>query len=370
VCTLRPLDPKEQAVSTLTKQGTIYSETTGTGIALIEISLVHKDGSPVQTLNIGALPGQQEDPYPVPKLGITFKRIEDVYQSINKSDKHSYCVQVRLVNTTLKQTVLQDWIELTLNQVMTAWSFERHLERSRTGMLLLSPHFRSQSNFEREDREKALDSFCRGLPSLIRMAKIASDLPHPGFEMVSIGEPVRATILAKLTLDILERAILNLMFNEKKVNLDDCPDMVILRLCKGQEQRLVHLSRDSSRKGVCLADKNDLSMKTLKDTPLLSPEYVCIFGFDKEFSADTRPGDIDTPPKTRFKPPDSAHLFSNVLVGRTTNGSKSKIIHDSIMRLMKQSPSVFRRSMLFVLSVSRTSRDLLSYNFNPQLVKM
>eukprot|EP00957_Ditylum_brightwellii_P033304 2523588-Ditylum_brightwellii.AAC.1 len=117
------LDPKYQALSTLTEKGKFFSRNTGSGIALIEFFLLNKDGSILETLSVGVSPGIEDARLNISSSFLKVRRIPDSFSTHDATAVHksAYRIRVKVTNTTLTDlSILHDWIELTLNQVVAA----------------------------------------------------------------------------------------------------------------------------------------------------------------------------------------------------------------------------------------------------------
>lgn len=168
------LDPKVQALSTLTEKGAEYSRQTGAGIAIIELNLVDSEGNQLPELPVLTSPADAAEYTEANSLRVRLINGE--------ADRESpaYFVQVRIDDTGLKREVLHDWVRLTLDQVLVAWTVERHLERQQRGVLRPIPQ-----QEKKDAKEHFLDAICPGLPALRHIFESSYDLPHPAVLKVS-----------------------------------------------------------------------------------------------------------------------------------------------------------------------------------------
>ena len=346
------LDPTYQGVSTLTDKGEIHCRQAGTGIAIIELSLLHIDGSPVKTIDLGMPVSPRGSAISLPSEHLCFRKASN--SSVDEAG--SYIVRVRIVDTALKRQHLHDIIELTLNQVLIAWTIERQIERSKLNILrpLIAMDFwRKHSSFSTDrDRMGVVDSICIGLPALISMLEKSHSLPHPAIAKLEIPGVIRASSVATATLELLERCI----FKPLAVDpLDSASsDLCVVRLCRSEMPRLVRLEWDvSNRNAVVKAGLGD-AVEVIRDSHIDCPEYLCFYcwsNFGNE-------GERANPP---------SRMYKEIMVGSGTNDKSSSM--EFLAGFKATNPGVFKRSFAFVFSVKRNRRILWAYNWNPQLVK-
>lgn len=108
------LDPRFQAVSTLTQQGIEYSRRASTGLALIEFKLLHANKSigdaQVKDTNVGRIPGREFDPLQLLK-SLRFKKLST--KDAMEGDKQAIGkirLSVKIFNTTLEADAIYRWI--------------------------------------------------------------------------------------------------------------------------------------------------------------------------------------------------------------------------------------------------------------------
>ena len=117
------LDPTYQGVSTLTDQGEKYCRQAGTGIAIIELSLLRGDGNPVAEIDFGATVKPQDSDISVPMEELRIRQDNGDNGPVDVAG--NYAVRVRIIDTALKRQYLHDMIELTLNQALIGWYTEK-----------------------------------------------------------------------------------------------------------------------------------------------------------------------------------------------------------------------------------------------------
>ena len=117
------VDPTYQPVSTLTAKGDEYRKKSGSGIALVAVELLRSDGIPVRYIRTGASPKSMVGHVYYSTDMLRMKRIEHSFSNtLNLSGaaasfRTNYRIRIRITNTLLDVAILQNWIELSLNQV-------------------------------------------------------------------------------------------------------------------------------------------------------------------------------------------------------------------------------------------------------------
>ena len=108
------LDPRFQAVSTLTQQGMKYSRRASTGMALIEFKLLHANkpfgDAQVKDTYVGRVPGREFDPLQLLK-SLRFKKLSP--KDAMEGDEYALGrirLSVKIFNTTLEADAIYRWI--------------------------------------------------------------------------------------------------------------------------------------------------------------------------------------------------------------------------------------------------------------------
>ena len=110
-----PLDPKFQATSTLTRKGAHLARHSGGGIALFRFQIL-KGNAIIKRFQVGG---------ELPSMTIE----QDLHKTVDVIDNSTdaqreeniYSLRLTVVNTTLNVETLISWIELSINQVISAW---------------------------------------------------------------------------------------------------------------------------------------------------------------------------------------------------------------------------------------------------------
>ena len=360
-----PLDPEFQPVCTLTTKGAEYARTTGTGIAIIEVTLVDCNGQTVQKLVVGQVPDETQG---LPEWNAATLRLQKLEKGGGVITP--YRIRVSIADTSLNRTVLHSWLELTLNQVLIAWVIERHIQRMRLGKLEVRAldvggggidH--QASSFTDAEKNALIESLVPGFPRLFNILEASHDLPHPEIEKLELGGVIRASSVATVALDLLEKC-LNGLKRDTSHSTKSHGDkrVVIVRLSRTQRPTPVDLIWDAGREKA-LATKSGSSLNSnavLQDSPIDCPEYLCFYCFS-HYSEDAEDENPLLSP--------SAMCFREVMVDDNSDGRKGIPFIDALLSIRKSHPSAFSRSLAFVLSVKRNRRMLVTYNWNPQVVR-
>lgn len=351
-----PLDPDYQPVCTLTEKGKLFSAKTGIGIALLNVTLVDRNDHIAERLHVGQSPTEPESGRVSKDTLLRLQRVEgDV-------EMPQYRIRVSIADTALDREALHGWVELTLNQVLVAWVVERHIECSQRGLLEGQGTIVQRTLSTDEDRRMAIDSLEPGFPHLFDMLQESYDLPHPAIELMELGGVVKASSVSNVALSLLERCFLGLM-SRKEVPaapedvLNGISQTTVIRLSRSQQPTPVNLVWDSRREKAQVTQSGRVSM--IQDSPIDCPEYVCFYCFDHY--SDDNDSDSRLPP--------SSMCFREIMVDDKSDGRKHVPFRGALQSLRKRNPSSFSRSLVFVLSVKRNRRQLLTYNWNPEIWK-
>jgi hypothetical protein len=321
------LDPAAQHVTTLTDQGRIYSRQAGSGIAVIQVSLLHGSSS------VGRICVGKGDTMLETNFGVS-----NEYTSLNPvtpDSKGTYKLVVKVTNTTVDVEAIQKWVNLSLCQVLAAYTIERHRESC-----LQSASITCTSSAK--GNREALSILMPGLPPLEDMMTIAVDLPHPAMMKIQSKTRLQATSLAVLALDLTEKAVLSAIFN-KSTRLP-YEGVEIFRVANTASR--VSVTRDRILKAKVVSSE---SGRVIKDNHVDCPEYICVFGLRQ---SDGNP--INSP----------HHLFfKEIHVPRPETSVFTEVLH----RIRSLKPALFELHMVFILRVSRNSRSLITYNVSPQI---
>ena len=323
------LDPTAQHVTTLTNQGRIYSRQAGSGIAVIQVSLLH-GSTPASRICVGKGDEMLENSL----------RVSKEYMSLNQNvdmSKETYKLLVKVTNTTVDIEAIQKWVYLSLCQVLAAYTIEHHRE----SCLHAKSSIPVLSTAAKGDRD-ALNQLMPGLPPLEDMMTITIDLPHPAMMKVQSKTRLQATSLAVLTLDLTEKAILSAIFN-KSMRLP-YDGIEIFRMANTASR--VSMTRDRILKAKVVSVANG---RIIRDKHVDSPEYICVFGLRQS------DGNAINSPQHLF--------FKEIHVARPETSVFTEVLH----RIKSLKPALFERHMVFILRVSRNSRSLMTYNVSPQI---
>ena len=212
------MDPEFQPVCTLTAKGAEYSRRAGTGIALIDVTLMTRGGQVVQELNVGQNPSEVEG-VSLHTLDVSSLRFK---KANNDGEMPDYRILVSIADTALDREALHSWIELTLNQVLIAWVVERYIQRSQLGQRAgrrkatdtAAPRRAAGASLSKRERRTMIDKLEPGFPHLYDILDASYDLPHPAIEKLEMGGVIKASSVASVALALLEKC-LNGLFTRK-----------------------------------------------------------------------------------------------------------------------------------------------------------
>ena len=351
------LDPSLQSESTLTAKGSRYSAQTGTGLAIIEISMLNRNGHPLHNM-MAAIPARDvDDTKPSSIQSLTFSEAVDKYDDGDGSNDTPIYIRVSIADTALKTDVLHDWILLSMNQAIAAWNVERQLERIQNG--LKSSFFIPFPDQAGRDNKLAMEKVCPGLPILVGILEHAQKLPDPTALIEEYDGIVRSSTVASVALDLLEKIVLDQIQATMRSRLS--PDkhykLVIFRSSRTSSPLIVTLERDSSGRVTVRGANQSTPSPPIIDSPIDCPEYT-IFFHSPDYSTWNDSNQIVAYPK----------LFKEVAVGyekSTEKGEFAKLLFD----FKQHNASLFRRSIAFVFNVKRNRRRLLAYNWNNALFR-
>lgn len=370
------VDPHYQPVSTLTKRGDQYRKKSGTGIALVEIELLDGDGSRVDSIRTGNFAQLKNCDYSLELLRVRriFDESNEVTSSSPAVSSRNYRVHIRIVNTLLDARILQSWIELSLNQALVGFRIEAVLMESHKA-ISVSPNFNAVADeqpalppgWRRGSNPNAaaicsrdVDFLCKGIPGLYSIISRSHDLPHPAVVKSEFRKiPVKAALLAPLTLSLLDDGLMHDLQLERRGSCDDFRGgVVIIRTTPTDKARLVAINRGGSAGSVRVTEHNtDGRSRKLFDRVTDSPEYIVAFGLGHSREKEDDDG---SDKKRRSSVLRSQLVFRELVVEDPSENPFSKRLHD----FKSLRPDLFQRSLAFILHVTRSSRSLYVYNWN------
>ena len=355
----------------------------GTGIALVEIELIDKDGSRVEAIRTGSV--QEKNSYADRiNYSVELLRMKRICEGASTCN-HRVCIRIQ--NTLLDAKLLQSWIELSLNQALVGFQIESVLMQRATicttgsGDASASPihpsaaddwtgpnlnqGMRSRSGKTSPICSREVDSLCKGIPALQSIISHSFDLPHPAVVRASLN-PSRvmpSTLLAPLTLSLLDDALLHELHPERRGSkLSYRGGAVIIRTAPAENAMLVTIDRDASTGSVRVAETISKGRpRKVVDRATDSPEYIVAFGLGYSRENDDGDDNDDTADKRRHSSAFRSKLvFRELVVEDPSEDSFSKRLRD----FKSLRPDLFKRSLAFILHVTRSSRVLYVYNWN------
>ena len=355
-----PLDPEFQPVCTLTEKGAEYSRKAGTGIALIQVTLIDKDGRVVKELTVGQAPNESES---MPAFDAGSLRLKKVEVGSADGKLSDFFIRVSITDTVLDREALHSWVELTLNQVLVAWIIERHIQRAQLGLLRhnTSTVVRNEpQTFSSENERKHIaNDMVPGFPHLVDLLNASHDLPHPAIEKLKLEGVIKASSVATVALGLLEKCLNALLRKETKhcaSNISGLSGTVVIRSARDQRPKIVNLSWDSQGEAARVTESKSGISSTAQDSPIECPEYICFYGCNCYSDGESKDAALSP----------SAMCFREVMI---EDDSSENPFTEALLTLRQKNPLAFSRSLAFVLSVKRNRRSLLTYNWNPQVYK-
>ena len=364
-----PLDPEFQPVCTLTTKGAEYSQKAGTGVAIIEVTLVDRDGLTVQQLDIRQVPNERESTNVPDNAFLRLKKVEKRLMVGQDEKLSKYRIRVSIVDTALDRETLHSWVELSLNQVLIAWVIERHIQGTQLGLSGRKKVIGGDNigppnvSLTKTERNSIINILEPGFPQLFDLLGASHDLPHPAIEKLELGGVIKASSVATMALDLLEKCLNGLIRKEiQRSQSHPCElsGMTIIRLSRTQRPTPVSLVWDARQEQAHAMKMESGINSNMQDSPIDCPEYLCFYCFS-HYGNDCEESDTVVSP--------SAMCFREVMVDDKSDGRKGVPFVDALLALRKTNPSSFSRSLLFILSVKRNCRMLMTYNWNPNLWK-
>ena len=352
------LDPNLQSESTLTSKGAYYSGQTGSGLAVIEVSLLSCEGKVMRTMNAAIPALQVKNLEQMTLSSLCFQRVDVEFSPSGVPVDVPAFLRVSVADTSLQTDVLHEWIFLCLNQAVIGWTIERHLERMQKGLLL--PNDGRTFGTGTSDREKDVDQVCLGLPSLLEILELAETLPHPTSLRMEFSGVFRSSSVASVAQDLFEKVILDQIRMEMRVSsgLDKFYKLVVIRSSRSSKPQIVELDKDvQGRVVVRVLDDRSSQHIVLSDSPTDCPQYTLFF-YTPEY----------TIPKDANQNISFPKLFQEVAVGYSKSGEKGDHAK-SLFDFKRRHLACFRRSFSFIFSVKRNQRTLITYNWSSLLFK-
>jgi hypothetical protein len=122
----------------------------------------------------------------------------------------------------------------------------------------------------------------------------------------------------------------------------------------------VKLTRGNEHHDARVIGVDEQSVEPVRDSPIDCPEYICFF-WCEPFSGGVSADDKGILSKLSFH-------FRQVVIDDGSGESDGKRFIDALNALKGRNPTVFMRSLGFVLTVKRNRRSLLTYNWDPKVL--
>lgn len=352
-----------KSTSTLTDKGLQLLRKTGTGIALIDLILFRGDGSPVENIYTGK------------SVSLANWSLENIFVPFRKLDPgksagalYPFRLQVKIANTTLDSKVLHEWIYLTLNQALLGWFIERSSEKIKKNMQIL----RGNMDVEKS-QDKCLSDVKYLSTVLFRLQENCLrgfKLPSPTIYRFYQKHIIPIATVPKIVLDLFEQVVLVSLYGDKRLNHHNHKNLIVLRLHKGSDPRIVSLRRNEGENGnsnlVSIRDLFSDSDEEFFDLPGESPEYICFY-YDSLRKVQ-KDSEITSNQKQMLKA--SMLLFSEVNVGDGGIENNSYQYMTNALKFLKsKNPQIFQRSLSCIISVGRTYQSMFIYNWHPRIAQ-
>lgn len=299
------LDPEYQGLSTLTQKGAEFSRMTGTGVALIEVSLIDQTGRKLSSMPLSRETADLDNKLSVGLEHLRVTEVLDHSSGRHEAEEDSQIfVQVKIYDTALKRDVLHDWVKLTLNQVLTSWAIENLLRRKQAGSLV---DVSSVGTTGEASREEKIGHLCPGLPAITSVLESSHRLPHPAVLKFEYEGAVRASSVATFAFELVTGVILEQMrldTKEPPQGQELPPELCTIRLSRNELPEFVELSR----------------FRPHQDEPIDCPEYIVFYQSSKSENG---------PPK----------LFEHVAIN--DKSAKSDLVVAALDRMKETNPIFF-----------------------------
>lgn len=223
--------------------------------------------------------------------------------------------------------------ELTLNQALASWVVERHLERARLGLCPVPSGILENNEGSNASLSLPISKICPGLPSFGGLlTNICNNLPHPAMKKMHFPCTLKATDVATLSLNCLERGILNPLFSNRKVEAKDILGLQILRLCRSHTN-LVDL-KHTDPITVQVYDKSTNNM--LLDRPMDSPQIIAVYGLNEKSEKVRRKDAFFERTQSQYAPPVTSFLFHKVSVDDYLSNKIPGSLSNALKQLMSK----------------------------------
>lgn len=246
------------------------------------------------------------------------------------------------------------FVELSLTQALNGWLIERHIEKARSGLLMMRnndlPHSCDMSQVRKYHE---INGICPGLPLLGCMLHLTHQLPNPTVKRCDFYGKLKATNLIGITVNLLENCLLPTLLNDRKCSLSEAKNVSIIRVSKNKLCS-VQIRRDPVREKIMIYDAN--TEERLHDDHDDTPEYICSF----DLLPSRGLGKNSIPPTTSF-------LFQKVFIEDYLTNDDCGSLSNALQILKSKNPSAFLRRITFILTVTRSARSVLFYNWNPSV---
>ena len=179
--------------------------------------------------------------------------------------------------------------ELTLNQALSSWVMERHLESTGFPLHIFAP-------------QKVI-----GFSHIVQNCY---DLPHPAMKKIEFLSNVKSSEMAKLVFNLLG-VVVTTLYEGKKRNISDLRGLQTVRLNGGNKPCPVQLFPSANKQTIHTIDI--CSNELINDNPAMNPQYVSSFGLSMESESIWLSG-LDKRKKSSHTVPFSSYLFQKVFL--------------------------------------------------------
>ena len=347
--------PEFRSQSTLTDKGKSFARHSGTGVAVISVSLCSvTDKSAI--LPTCDRRSQVESFFLSSPNAMTV--LKKASRPCTDVEGRKYFVEVTIFHTSLKVSYISEWIELTMNQALATWFIETLFETKYSG---IAGNLRESndilSSSIKEHHVSGIDSIQPSLCRFLGMLEYASGLPHPGALKSEHQGVIRSSSVASVALDILERVVLDQICLEGRGKLKSVlkENITIIRLCRNESPLHVTFKRCDGNTVVAIpCSSGGIASSGIVDSPIECPEYLVLCHVPSEKWL-----------KEGLTEASSITLFSDVVIDDLSGQAPFLIEHLENLRV--SSPSIFTPSFGFILSIKRNRRVLLAYNWSRSL---
>ena len=202
---------------------------------------------------------------------------------------------------------------------------ERHIERARLGLFI-----HPECNRDQDEGAVEVSKLCSGLPALCSIILKSYQLPHPGIHRLAFDGQVRASEISKKVYKLLERGLVQIMFNDKRYHLSDVLGLSVIRITGKGPPQLVRLSYEKNQDTVQVFAVS--SNQKILDGPTDSPQYIAVFGLGSELEQ-IRRSDLKKRRRSQTVPPLSSFLFQNVFIEDHLKGDSNNSLSTALAKL-------------------------------------